>query len=350
MSKRFFIFIFTLVGLISFSQTKENQNFKDLDSLAKMIKYEDNLPELVNRLTTNCKTEEEKYRAIFIWITHNIGYDYKTYNQHRKPVKIKCKGKEDCEKKLAQLNNEIIDRVLSKKIAICDGYSKLFKRMCDMANLNCSIVEGYIKNSPYQIGNMGIQDHAWNVIRIDNEYYNVDATWASGYCTKNKKGKLDSFVKDYNDYYWLTENKDFFRNHFPKDRNWMNDTGISIEYYKNQPFIEASQMPNLRFSKPESGIVNVKKGEKIKFEFMYDELVDKIQVNTNLYKNPSIWKTIKGKRELDKKAIEKQKFINYQQVQNTFSFDITTDNEKLNYIEIIFDHNRVAKFKIIVSK
>ena len=115
MSKRVFIFIFTLVCLTYFSQTKENQNFKDLDSLAKMIKYEDNLPELVNRLTTNCKTEEEKYRAIFIWITHNIGYDYKTYNQNRKSVKIKCKGKEDCEKKLAKLNNEIIDRVLSKK-------------------------------------------------------------------------------------------------------------------------------------------------------------------------------------------------------------------------------------------
>ena len=44
MSKRVFIFIFTLVGLISFSQTKENQNFKEIDSLAKMIKYEDNLP------------------------------------------------------------------------------------------------------------------------------------------------------------------------------------------------------------------------------------------------------------------------------------------------------------------
>ena len=109
-------------------------------------------------------------------------------------------------------------------------------------------------------------------------------------------------------------------------------------------------MPNLRFTKPESGIVNVKKGEKIKFEFTYDELVDKIQVNTNLYKNPSIWKTIKGKRELDKKAIEKQKFIDYQQIQNTFSFEITADNEKLNYIEIIFDYKTIAKFKIIVSK
>jgi transglutaminase/protease-like cytokinesis protein 3 len=41
-----------------------------------------------------------------------------------------------------------------------------------------SIIEGYIKNSPNQIGNMGILDHAWNSIKIDNEYYNIDLTWA----------------------------------------------------------------------------------------------------------------------------------------------------------------------------
>jgi hypothetical protein len=47
----------------------------------------------------------------------------------------------------------------------------------------------------------------------------------------------------------------------------MNDSGISREYYKKQPYIEAYQMQYLRFLKPESGIINVKKGETIKFEF-----------------------------------------------------------------------------------
>lgn len=79
-------------------------------------------------------------------------------------------------------------------------------------------------------------------------------------------------------------------------------------------------------------------------------MVDKIQINTNLYKNPSIWKTVNGKRMLDKKAKEKQKYIDYQQVKNNYSFDIIADNENLNYIEIVFDYNLVAKFKIIVSK
>lgn len=261
MLKKTFIFIFAFVSLLFIAQNKENQNFKKIDSLAKSIKYEKGLPQLVNELTKNCKSDTEKYRAIFIWITENIAYDYKTYNKHRKPITVKCKGKDDCNKNFSKIDNEVIDRVLSRKIAICDGYSRLYKRMCDIANLHCAIIEGYIKNTSNQIGNMGILDHAWNSIKIENKYYNVDLTWASGYATKNEKGKLDGFVKKLDDYYWLTNNKDFFRNHFPKDKNWMNDTGIPKEYYKNQPYIVPLQMQFLRFTKPESGIINVKKGK-----------------------------------------------------------------------------------------
>jgi hypothetical protein len=56
------------------------------------------------------------------------------------------------------------------------------------------------------------------------------------------------------------------------------------------------------------------------------------------------------KKELNKKALEKQKYIDYQQVKNNYTFNITIDNENLNYIEILFDYNLVAKFKITVSK
>lgn len=347
MIKKIGLFISIFSTFISFAQSKD---FKKIDSIAKISKYENDLPKLVHNLTKDCKTETEKYRAIFIWITDNISYDYKTFNKHRKPITIKCKGKNDCDEKLAKVNEEIIDRVLYKKTAICDGYSKLFKRMCDIANLNCAIIDGYIKNSSFQIGTMGVLDHAWNTIKIDNEYYNVDLTWASGYCTKNKKGKLDNFVKNFNEYYWLTNNKEFFRNHFPKDRNWLNGTGISQDYYKNQPFIEGYQIPYLKFIKPECGIIDVKKGDKIKFEFTYDKFVNKIQINTNLIKNPNIWKTLKKKKELNHKALEKQKYIDYNKVRNNYTFEIIADDEKLNYIEIIFDYNLIAKFKIIVSK
>lgn len=346
MNKRIFLFIFTFVWLISYSQTDKIERFKKIDSLSKIVKFNNNLPKLVNDLTNFCNSNEEKYRAIFIWISDNISYDFKTFNKNPEPEIIKCKEKEDCQIKMAKLDQEIIDRVLNRKIAICDGYSKLFKRMCDIANLNCAIIEGYVKNSPNHIGSMGILNHAWNMIKIDNENYFLDVTWASGYCTKNDDGKLDSFVKKFNNYYWLTDSRDFTRDHFPKNALWLNGTSLTKNYYKNQPYIEVSEMPFLKFINPESGIINVRKGEKIKFEFNYDELVDKIQINTNLNKNPSIWKIVKGERILDEKAFEKQKYIDYQKTNNKYRFEYNIDDEKLKYIDILFDHNLVAKFKI----
>ncbi len=68
MLKRTFIFIFAFISLITIAQNKENQNFKEIDSLARTIKYENDLPELVNHLTQNCKTDKEKYRAIFVFL------------------------------------------------------------------------------------------------------------------------------------------------------------------------------------------------------------------------------------------------------------------------------------------
>jgi transglutaminase-like putative cysteine protease len=87
MFRKPFIFIFLVISLFSVAQTKENQNFKEIDSLARTIKYENDLPKLVNQLTQNYKTDTEKYRAIFVWITDNIAYDYKTYNKKEKQLR-----------------------------------------------------------------------------------------------------------------------------------------------------------------------------------------------------------------------------------------------------------------------
>jgi transglutaminase/protease-like cytokinesis protein 3 len=39
-----------------------------------------------------------------------------------------------------------IDKVLKKKKAVCQGYSMLFKKMCDIAGLKSEIVTGLCKN------------------------------------------------------------------------------------------------------------------------------------------------------------------------------------------------------------
>lgn len=58
--------------------------------------------------------------------------------------------------------------------AVCSGYSKAFKYLCDLANMSAVYVSGEAIN-PAGI----LESHAWNIIKINNDCYHVDVTWNS---------------------------------------------------------------------------------------------------------------------------------------------------------------------------
>lgn len=55
---------------------------------------------------------------------------------------------------------------LVKKSAVCDGFSKAFKIIMDKLKINCIFVVGITDKTP----------HAWNMVELDGEYYQVDLT------------------------------------------------------------------------------------------------------------------------------------------------------------------------------
>ncbi|MGN0494216.1 MAG: transglutaminase domain-containing protein [Acutalibacteraceae bacterium] len=57
--------------------------------------------------------------------------------------------------------------------AVCEGYAKAYHYLLQLAGLQSFIVNGTAINS--ETGNS--ENHAWNLVRIDGEYYNVDLTW-----------------------------------------------------------------------------------------------------------------------------------------------------------------------------
>ena len=50
----------------------------------------------------------------------------------------------------------------------CQGYAKTFQYLCDVAGIECMVVNG---------NNTEGSTHAWNVVYCDNGYYVVDTTW-----------------------------------------------------------------------------------------------------------------------------------------------------------------------------
>lgn len=56
--------------------------------------------------------------------------------------------------------------------AVCDGYARATKILADYCNLECYYVSGYCNSSSGTSGG-----HAWNLVKIDGQYYQLDVTW-----------------------------------------------------------------------------------------------------------------------------------------------------------------------------
>jgi Transglutaminase-like superfamily len=325
----FFVFFTNL----TFGQNSNSQ----IDNYAKSVKYNGDISKLVLDLTKDCNTEIQKSRAIYIWIIDNISYDYKTFNKKKKIKIFKCKSKEECELKQAEWKEKSINKVLKKKKGICSGYSELYKKMCSIAGVRCDVIEGYIKTEPFQIGRMGVLDHAWNVLIIDNNYYYLDLTWSSGFCTKNKKNKLNKFIKKRNEYYWLTPIDKLSRNHFPKDTLQLVNSKYNKAIFKKNPYIQNSILPEIEIISPNLGIINAKIGDTILFKFNFKNSIDKLQINTNVARNPKVWKVINKMEVIDENIFKKQKYVEYKKDGDVYSFNYIIDSKSVRFIEILFN-------------
>lgn len=50
--------------------------------------------------------------------------------------------------------------------ALCEGYAKAFMYLCQSVGIQCFCVAGYAG-----------EDHMWNMLQLDGEWYHMDATW-----------------------------------------------------------------------------------------------------------------------------------------------------------------------------
>ncbi len=54
--------------------------------------------------------------------------------------------------------------------AVCEGYAETMKLLCDLSGIECMIVTGKTNSSGR------IEGHAWNIVKIDGDYYHIDCT------------------------------------------------------------------------------------------------------------------------------------------------------------------------------
>ncbi|WP_462249158.1 transglutaminase domain-containing protein [Ferruginibacter sp.] len=288
---------------------------------------------LTNKLTIPYADSISKLRSIFIWITDNIEYDYKLSNSGDDRWRhFSCKGnKETCAQARLEWENGVLEHVLSTKKAVCSGYSFLFKKMCNIIGIQNEMIPGYTKMGPQHIGIPLNVTHDWNIVKMGDETFVCDATWASGGVKVNEEtGKPYEFVKQYQNYYWLTPLNKFARNHHPKDAKWILESNATKESFFNAPYFYPGELSiNIERNLPDSGVIKSKVGDTIHFEFTCNYQVQKIHVTTNNYRNTEM--LFSGKS---------------QQSNNIYKFDYVVKENSLYYIDILFDEKKAIRYRV----
>ena len=105
---------------------------------------------------TDGMSDREKELALYTWLTSTVDYDWDHQNdpQNMHPDSGNPYGG------------------LVRRTAICLGFATTFQLLMDMADVECITVVGAAFNSR--------EDHAWNMVRLDGEWYCADATWDMG--------------------------------------------------------------------------------------------------------------------------------------------------------------------------
>lgn len=83
-------------------------------------------------------------------------------------------------------DNQNIQSVLLYGSSVCNGYAKTMKYLLDKAGVESVIAYGTVEDG---------SRHAWNIVKIDNEWYHVDATWGdSVFQSINDDGTEQKFI------------------------------------------------------------------------------------------------------------------------------------------------------------
>ena len=132
-------------------------------------------------LRSASRTEYEKVRSIYDYVMDAITYDsYHYANQPSYNYMYTTYG------------------ALHDGYAVCQAYATLFYRLCAEVGISARVIAGNPDAST------GKPTHGWNIVRLGDVYYNVDATWDDEF-----PGYYLFFLKSMNGFFEHTRDKQY---------------------------------------------------------------------------------------------------------------------------------------------
>lgn len=144
----------------------------------EVIKHVNNVPKelshsinkLSHYLAEPFLDEEDKFASIYYWIALNIEYN-DTMSQ--KPLFYNDR-------------KELVDYTIKNHDGICQHFAELFVAMCKEVELEAHVVGGYINLEEEEKP----LSHTWNIIKLEEGWFFVDATWGGSEIEALEKGNF----------------------------------------------------------------------------------------------------------------------------------------------------------------
>lgn len=115
----------------------------------------DKCKEVIDALITDNMSLYDKELAIHDWMIAWADYDRAELDNH--------------DHSQADPDNDNPYGLLVGRKGICLGYTYTFRLFMDLLDIECTVVHG--------ASHGGADEHAWNMVRLDGEWYCVDVTW-----------------------------------------------------------------------------------------------------------------------------------------------------------------------------
>lgn len=255
--------LFLTVAIFSFHSFPQNYDY--IDTKAKNYSNIINTTSLSNKIKSDFNTDEEKVRALFIWLVENM--HYYTNKKSWSTVNLQFYfSKYQEERETRKKEKARIEKAMKNKKANCYGFSLIFNEVCSLLNIESKLILGFAKGNIVDIGkNNTVKNHTWNVVKINNEWQLIDITWAIGYRLIDKKAKID--------YYYLNSPTEFLNQHLPANPKWqLTPNKVSKEDFISTPILYPKYYNSeFKLSAEENGIIKISKKSRY-FTVHFDEV------------------------------------------------------------------------------
>lgn len=174
-------------------------------------------------------------------------------------------------------NNQNICSVFLDGESVCQGYAKALQYLLHKAGIQCSLVTGFTNG----------ERHAWNLVKINEEYYYIDPTWGDASYSYTGETVTDGKVyePEINYDYFLVTTDEITKNHsieriveLPEcksiEDNYFYREGLYIEGYDEDKIKNIFEALN----NGDTGYITLKCSNKSVFEEMIEKLVDEKKI------------------------------------------------------------------------